>query len=527
MASKFWKTLAGAAESIFDPDFQQKAKAAAFDPTAPMNVASPAPAATPSFNDVNAMANATPSTPGLRKLFSLNGSPSPSPTDVPPDGQYDERDPAYQADTPPSRFAQAAALQPPPDPSTGSGREMPADTPPVAQPAPTARPMSQTDTDVQALRDAQSTEKDDVVHATDRAKKRNMFSRFVRAAGNNLRNGGDWYTAAVEGVAEAASPAERAKRLQQQKMQKMFGKVAQDSQIDAIQQKGQQDIYKTQGELAKAQGEQIKNALELPEFQRKTLEGNRKFVFDSIYGQQDEFDPTDPANAEHVAELKAAGIPVVHKKKGEKFQHVVLPNGDLKLFNPTTGEFKDAGNYAKPEKVTANELPDTLFGLPDEKEIADRAAASIGAVKADRTMRPEAQAALLKATRKDAKDNVTYPYRNDDGSVNEQAYWDDMVSGDAMLKPGDVYQNNPSNAAQQVATARNQLRATYKARRAEVDEFRTAISNHTPGPDAKAVPITTITRDFNQILNIKDAAKRKAAIKAYYSDILPHIKVGG
>lgn len=342
MANKFWKTLAKAADDIFTPDNNQQAQVQA-DIT---------PAATPSFNDVNAMANATPPNPALRRLFSLNGSTSDAPTDVPP-----------TPDTPPSRFAQAAALPPALEPPPGSGREVPTDTAPVAQPA-AGRPMSQTDTDVQALRNAQSTEKDDVAHATDRAKKRNMFSRFARAAGNNLRNGGDWYTAAVEGVAEAASPAERAKRLQQQKMQKMFGKVSQDSQIDAIEQKGHQDIAKTVKDTAGARQEVMKQYIDTAKVKGYLTDEEVAHI------QANGVDITNPNNPEFV-EKEVNGKWLIRRKNEPGYVPNATVPGDLTKTPVNTTITTGGKDVTLP--LTPGQAASTMVGAADRAERAAQA----------------------------------------------------------------------------------------------------------------------------------------------------------
>lgn len=349
---KFWNTLAKVAEHLLAPDDNQQAQAQA----------NTAPAAAPSFNGVNAMANATPPNPALRRLFSLNGPPSqmPTSTDVPPDGQYDVRDPAYQPDTPPSRFAQIAALTDLGTP-TGSGREMPVDTPPIASTAP---PRSQTETDVQALRDAQSTEGVDVAHTTERAKKRNMFSRFVRAAGDTLRNGGDWYSAAVEGVAEAASPAERAKRLQQQKMQRMFGRVAQDTQIDSIEQKNRQEAAKTIKETADARFAVMK-----PFIDKATEKGyltDEELNHIKVNG----VDMTNPNNPVFV-ETEVNGKHYIRRKNEPGYAPNATLPGDLTKTPVNTTITTGGKDVTLP--LTPGQAASTLVGAADRAERAAQA----------------------------------------------------------------------------------------------------------------------------------------------------------
>lgn len=397
-----------------------------------------------------------------------------------------------------------------------------------------AAPLTRYEKDQQALNHALDNRDTEVSDKTTRAKQRSGFSRFWRGLGHAWETwdgkgglGGLVGDMLEGGFGEGTSPKKRAERQVNENLGKMWNRVGQDAALDEMGQKRQQSAYKTAEGEAELQGKILDTGLKVPKFQQDQLENEQKVLIKTAYDVSDEFDPSAPENAGIVARMKAAGVPVVHKKKGEKYQHVVLPNGDLKIFDPSTGKTVDAGNYAKPPSISKTDLPDTLFGLSDDKEIADQAASSVKNVKADRSLRPEAAAALINATNTDEAGNVTHPYQNEDGSVNEQKYWDDMVNGDAMLKPGDVYQNDVSGYAQKLASARTQLRSGQKSRRVEADRFRTAITNHTPSANAQSVPITTVVKDFNRVLDIKDPKKRKMAIDAYYTHILPNIKVGG
>ena len=97
----------------------------------------------------------------------------------------------------------------------------------------TGRPKDRTRMDVleEQYRDAAN------MHTrVDKAKKINPFSRFFRAAGSNLLNGGDWYTATVQGTNEAINPEARAERVKTDGLKKIWNDIGQEASIEQLDQ---------------------------------------------------------------------------------------------------------------------------------------------------------------------------------------------------------------------------------------------------------------------------------------------------
>jgi hypothetical protein len=248
------------------------------------------------------------------------------------------------------------------------------------------------------------------------------------------------------------------------------------------------------------------------------LKGEQGLLMD-VYKQSSSFDPADPKNADIVARMQKANVPIFAKQKDDKWQVVKFENGDAKLFNPTTKEFKDIGNFAKPPTVSAKELPDELFGLKSDKQISDEASARVGKLPEGRRLRPEALQAL--GNIKDAEGKASY--QNPDGSFNEQKYWADFSDGLTYVSPSQIYENLPSNYEQRLAGERNKLRDQQKDRQTEVAKFRTAISNYTPKSDAQPQPLTKVVDLFNGILALPPKI-RQEKLKIFHAN-LPNIRI--
>lgn len=233
----------------------------------------------------------------------------------------------------------------------------------------------------------------------------------------------------------------------------------------------------------------------------------------------DEIDPDskDPNVQEFIKQAKAAGIVVTKKAKGSKFSFDITPDGQLVIGDTTTGAYKKGqGNYSKPPSFTANELPDEMFGIKGEKDLDDEATAGIAKEFPQRRRVPEVERNLLEM--KDEAGNFTY--RNPDGSLNES-----QAVQDGIITPDKLYENSPSNYEQRIAQSRTSGRAKQAALKAEVANFRTAVSNQRPRSDAQEQPISKVKDLFLRIMQLPPK-QRAAKLKAFYEN-LPNIRITG
>lgn len=249
----------------------------------------------------------------------------------------------------------------------------------------------------------------------------------------------------------------------------------------------------------------------------EALDGKKKAILDQIK-DLDEIDPSsqDPLVRKFVEEAAAAGITVMPKKKGAKFTFNVTPDGQLIIGDTTSGAYKKGeGNYSKPPSFSANELPDSMFGIKDDKSIDDEATAAVSKDFPNRRLRPEIARGIG-----EMKDEGGNPlYMNPDGSVNEAKAMADGVLDERG------YENGPDNYEQKRAGYRNRARATQAALKAEVANFRTAVSNQRPRSDAQDQPVSKVKDLFLRIMELPPK-ERKAKLKAFYEN-LPNIRITG
>lgn len=232
----------------------------------------------------------------------------------------------------------------------------------------------------------------------------------------------------------------------------------------------------------------------------------------------DEIDPDskDPRVQAFIKQAAAAGVIVTKKSKNSKFSFDITPDGQLIIGDTTTGSYKKGqGNYSKPPSFTANELPESMFGILSDDEINDRATAAVGKEFPNRRLRPERVSQL-----KEMRDEAGNPlYLNPDGSVN-----DAKALSDGILDEG-AYENGPDNYEQRRAAARNELRASQASLRTEVANFRTAVSNQRPRSDAQEQPISKVKDLFLRIMQLPPK-QRTEKLKAFYAN-LPNIRITG
>lgn len=240
-------------------------------------------------------------------------------------------------------------------------------------------------------------------------------------------------------------------------------------------------------------------AVETDEKRRRDEADN---LFKSYNGTK-EFDPdaTDPQTVKMMRTAGRLGISLPKKAESDKFTLGMAPDGTAIVLNTREGTTREVGNHAKPKEIKPDDLPDTLFGLPDEKMIGDEARAAVA---------PDLKSRRL-------TDYAAKHYQTADGQFDEAKVWQDIEDG--VVRPSEIWENVTSQDDQRLAGARNKVREKYKALRAEADKFRLRVSRVKPKPDAPAKSVNDLVDLFNEYSQIKDGKKRREMLDALYQSL--------
>jgi hypothetical protein len=278
----------------------------------------------------------------------------------------------------------------------------------------------------------------------------------------------------------------------------------------------------------------IKQETVRSETKRKAFEAmtdREKLIYDQLDKQKksileqlrdvDEIDPNDKDERVQafVKQAADAGVIVLPKKKGSKFNFSITPDGQLIVGDTTTGAYKKGeGNYAKPRTISKDDIPLSRFGLKDDKEIDTIAKSQVGKDFPTRRLKPEMDKYLR--SQQDVESGK-FLYLNPDGSVNvEQAIADGVLASDRD------FENGPDNYEQKVAAKKAGLSQGQAEKRKQVDRLITALSNHKPASsNAKSLPLDEVLNDYAEILDVKDPKKRAAALEYFYKNYLPSIQI--
>lgn len=245
-----------------------------------------------------------------------------------------------------------------------------------------------------------------------------------------------------------------------------------------------------------------------------------------------EFDPasTDPTVQAMVARAGQLGV-FLPKKTRDTADWELTPVGNRTvLHNRRTNEIKEATLGGQPlspvkeKELTANDLPDTLFGLPDEKQIADEARASVEPTTRDRRIKPEILSGYY-TSREPGPDGkpveVKHSFANPDGSPNMDVIWGGIARG--YVKPSDVWENVTEKDDQRLAEARKQVSDRYSSDRRLVDDFRLRVTRNRPNASAVPTSVANVVDRFNQIRKMP-GKERTRALKTFY-DTLPYLDI--
>lgn len=337
------------------------------------------------------------------------------------------------------------------------------------------------------------------------------FKRFFKGLFRGWQNWngeggllGGLAAAASSGVS-AASSADR--DLNQQKTSiknKLFRERAYQMKEEDFANKQNTEQAKAANDINQIQNRNLNTQLSI-------LDKDQDLLWKTAYGRGDaDFDPKDPANADLVARMRAKGVPVVTKRKGQKFQAVTGQNGEILAFDPETGKAESLGNYAKTAPLTDKDLPDSLVGLMTDDELSDKAKASVGKLPEGRRVRSDIAAKLPEK------------YKTN-GVFDEDKYWKARSTGDVEVAPGDLYENLPSDYDQRLAKFRDGARGSQKELREQWTRFKTGISNNRPDADAVPATILEVVDLFKKVMALPPK-ERAAGFSNLYAK-LPKMKL--
>jgi hypothetical protein len=258
----------------------------------------------------------------------------------------------------------------------------------------------------------------------------NMKSNFLPALMGGLRTGNP--VGALGGVAGGAAVAAvdrkgADRRWKNQELGEVSGQIAGEDKRDDAAVRRQQVATAT-----------AKTAIEARNAANKPAQDAAKDAADRLVSQFNSlknFDPegTDPQTVAMMRQAERLGLALPKKEEGDRFTLGMAPDGTGIVLNTREGTTRNVGNYAKPQPVKAADLPDTLFGIPDEKMIADEARAAVA---------PD-----LKNRR--VTDYAARHYQTPDGQFDEAKAWADIE--DQVVRPSEIWENVTEQDDQRLA----------------------------------------------------------------------------
>ena len=291
--------------------------------------------------------------------------------------------------------------------------------------------------------------------------------------------------------------------------------------------KQQQESTKAAADLRNTEAD-TRNKLLLPvmrseEERRAADEAERDNILAQIR-DRDEFDPdaTDVNTQALVRRAKVLGLTLLKKQRSDKWELSKVGDNTV-LFNPRTKEVMGATLNGQPldpretRGLTVNDLPDSLFELPDEKQITDMARAEVEPSMQGRRIKPE----ILTGFWTD-KDKNKHPFANPDGSPNMDEIW--RAIDLETLSPSEVWENFTDADAQRLAATRKRIREKVSGERGLVDDFRLRVTRNKPNASAVSVPSANVARRFNEIRRMPAGGRREQALKNFY-DTLPYMRI--
>lgn len=319
------------------------------------------------------------------------------------------------------------------------------------------------------------------------------------------------------GIGSAVSPEVYEDYEKKDRLRKMFPQLGIARQQEDFANKQRTEQMQAANYQSQINNRGIQTQLDMSESVRKQIAADQE-PYLKQWADLEEFDPNDLKYKDWTEAAARKGVVLIPKSKGQRYAVQIAPDGRVVTMNTSTGEYKIGNeNLSRPVQISEKDLPDEMFGLASEKEISDKAQASVGELPKGRSLRVDVAQSLAQSDPQ---------FRNSDGTLNEQAYWRAYGEGDTDIKPSHLYESLPSDYEQRVASSRSRLRDSQKGLRSEVATFRSALMTHRPMSNAVTLPLPKVVDGFKQILQIKDAKVRAAKLKEYYTEVLPYIRIG-
>lgn len=314
----------------------------------------------------------------------------------------------------------------------------------------------------------------------------------------------------------------------QNELQRTGAQLEQESELEDAAAKRQVLANQAMKDYAEARNAMLKPAQDAANRQQAAdnEEANRVL---SLYNGLKSFDPAgnDPQTVGIMAVARKHNLYLPKKTEKDHFTLHQGKDGTAIILNDDTGEIKTGGNF---DTLSESDFPDSLFGLPDEKQIADQARAAVGQITKQRVMRQDVLDHYIQGVRdKLAKDNQTAS-EDEIRRMAESNLWDDLTSGGgeygSKLRLSDVYDDVTPNDEQQLAQVRSNLRQKNTAERARVEDFKFRVVNNAPLPGVQHVvtPVTMAVNRFNEIRAMKPGREQDDALRNFYS-AMPYMNI--
>lgn len=312
-----------------------------------------------------------------------------------------------------------------------------------------------------------------------------------------------------------------------------------DSRLKSVDEQTKRafDIERTRKEFEQESAlreEELKNKRLLPVLkERESSQGRdeaERAGLRQTWNNLQEFDPnsSDPEIRAMVERARSLNLFLPKKTREAAADWELTKVGDRTvLHNRRTNEIKEATLNGQPidpkeaKPLSAADLPDSFFELPDEKAIVDAALAEVAPSVKGRRIKPEILAGYRTVK---GKDNVTTKvnFANPDGSPNMDEIWRAIEL--EVLSPSEVWENVTQEDDQRLAEARKRIRTRASSERAAVDEFRLRVTRNKPNANAVATPVANVARRFNEIRRTPAGKQREQALKTFY-DTLPYLRI--
>lgn len=266
-------------------------------------------------------------------------------------------------------------------------------------------------------------------------------------------------------------------------------------------------IKNQQNEILNRDLARTQHATEIGNAENKNLRDTYHNIWKDLSGKGGYQKGADPRLDTILERLfpESGGLPE-YKDKPPNLQLHDRKSGEEVTFNPETGETKSLGTFAAPTSIKDNQLDDSLFPFlgpePKDTSAEERKARTNGEALQREAADYEQQAAQFTSNLDKDKKMALLAKA---AAAREQ--------GNKFVQQGNEIRDAAAGTPEQ------------KSLRAEVANFRLAVTNHRPKAGAQVVPINELVQTFNGIMAIKDPKVRADRLEKFYKQALPNIDI--